>query len=103
MSRNVYFGDYFNVVFCSVGNDVAQVVVRIVLTTGQVRMAMYGYAPSLVISKMELQYIILVLGHLVDEELYVLNWQEMACGIKHKGTIGKAWLVVNDYGLYFAT
>ena len=63
-------------------------------------MAVYGNTPPLIVGEVQLQYVVFVFGHLVDEEFYILDRQEMACGVEHESTAWKARLVVNDDGLH---
>ena len=68
------------------------------LAAGQAGVALDVYAPALVVGKVQLQHIVLVLGHLVDEELDILHRKEVAGGVEHEGTTGKAGGIVDDDG-----
>ena len=60
-------------------------------------MALYLYAPTLVVSEVQLQGVELEACHLVDEQLYILYRDEMTGGVEHYGAETEAWAVVDAY------
>ena len=64
---------------------------------GKLGVALYLYAPALVVGKVQLQGVELETCHLVDEQLYMLYRDEVACRVEHYGAYSVAWVVVNAY------
>ena len=95
MTRNVHFGDGFYVALLRILNKVAKLFVSVMLLTCQFGLTLHFHAPTLVIGEVNLEYIVFVTHHLVDEKLYVLNGQEMTRRVEHQSAKTKAGRIAN--------
>ena len=103
MSGDINLGHYLDMALGGIGNDAAQVIVRVMLAAGQAGVALDVDAPALVVGEVQLQHVVLILGHLVDEELDILHGKEVAGGVEHEGAAGKTRSIVDDDGRHLIT
>ena len=95
MSGDVDFGDYADVACCGIGDEVAYLVLCVVLLSlCKFGMGGYLYAESLVVGEVQLQDVELETCHFIDIAFDGRYGQEMSCGIEHECPVSVTWRVL---------
>ena len=95
MSGDIQFGNDLDIPLGSILDDFGKLLLRIIIFADQFRMFFYFDSPSLVVCQMQLEYVVFVTCHLVNEELHIIYRKKMTGRVEHQCPMRKAGRIIN--------